>query len=251
MKKFACVMSAVLLFAIMLTACTNEAQTVNHELDLKNNDESKQAAALYFIDVEMAKEQLKPAIWGSHGWQIWHPNKSDYIYASFGRHLLRYNISNNDIDRAITLQFESQNFIDQKLQLSSDGKHGLVADTYFIDFENKDVSLLSEADTMAKRDNIAFDGDNHNLDVLAYSIEHKAVENQFIASKDQETPGHEMTSLRGADLNGERSFVGIDAKIVGSLIPNGGDGLELGYYKFVLIDVEKDEIIQECPINIK
>ncbi|MFD2671157.1 hypothetical protein [Marinicrinis sediminis] len=250
MNKFMYIVSVVLLFACMLTACTNGELNINEDQVQANQEESKQDHVVSFMDVEVAREQLKTAIWGSIGWSMWHPNESEYIYAAFGYHLIRYNISNNEIDRAIAFKQSSQHFIDHNLQFSLNGKQGLLADTYLIDFENMKISLLSEAEIRNEIEKIEFDGDNHNLDALAYSIEYKAEENQFIVSADQETSGREIVSLRGAELNGDRPFVGIRSKVVGTLIPHDQDGFGLGYYKFVLIDVEKDEIIQEYPINM-
>lgn len=259
MKKIVYIVGVVLLLACICSACDNKVHRENN-----NSDLDMQNDAPYFLDVETAKEELKSAIWGSQGWNIFFPNESNYIYAVFGSYMLRYNILSNEIDKAMILENTATDFLSQKLQFSLDGKYGTFSyvwnenhqhqsgNIYLIDFENSEITLLSDSEGNFKIENMVFDGDNHNLDILNYSIEYKSEEDQYIAYiKNHQSSGYEISALQGASLNGERPFVGIDSKTIGSLIPISGDGFNLGYYKFVLIDIEKDEIIQEYPINIR
>jgi len=42
----------------------------------------------------------------------------------------------------------------------------------------------------------------------------------------------------------------MDKNRVGAILPsNGANDFALGYYKFAVIDLAQDKIIQECPIN--
>lgn len=270
----------MLLSVLIISSCGNSTNTGNDFLktsNLNNKDADMETGAPKFIDVQTAREELKSAMWGSQGWRIYFPNQSTYIYAGFGRYLLRYNISDNKIDRAVKSGDTLSSFYDINWSFTLDGKYAIFADLwnenyqyqprniYLLNFENREIRFLaySESDFKIENipenirvgfniENIFLDGNHDNLDVLNCTIEHNFEEDKYIAyTRGNNSSGYEVTALRGASLNCERPFVGIDAKRVGSIVPINGNGLNLGYYKFVLIDIEKNKIVQECPINIK
>ena len=70
---------------------------------MNDNDADEKTDAPKFTEVQTVREELDFAIWGSQGWRIYFPSKSTYIYAGFDRYLLRYNISDNEIYRAVKL----------------------------------------------------------------------------------------------------------------------------------------------------
>lgn len=259
MKKVLCIFS-IIAFALTLASCTNAKTRGNDSIKWQSDTEK-----LVFTDVEVTREELQSSIWGSHGWRIY-PSEN-YIYAGHGKFLLRYNIANNEIDKALRLD---NNISDIILHFSSTGKHAIgfslsyPKNIYLLDFEEQNTSFLADSENdfaiemlpleiraEFNKGNFFFEANNYNLSVLEYNINYNAEQDRYLAySRDGLSYLHEITALKGASLNSEYPFVGIDGKTIGSLVPASEDeGMYLGYYKFVLIDIEKDEIIQECPIN--
>jgi hypothetical protein len=227
-----------------------------------------------FVDVAYAKEKLEPAIWGSQGYSIYYQKQSPYIYAAFGEYMLRYNISENEIDRAIQYK---DGFIDSSFNVTEDGRVAVLINLwnetqqyepqniYLLNFNKSEAVYLADSKDNFEMEMIPedirndfniesiFNGSNHdnNLEIVNYNIEYDAKDNRYIAYvRYNNLLSHEITVLKGLLFSDE--LVGIDSKTIFTLIPTNKEenGL-LGYYKFVLIDVEQDKIIQECPINIK
>lgn len=269
MKKKLCIACVIL---TMLTACVFSSCRDKNKGNESNDTNTQNAAA--FIEVDQAKEKLESAIWGSQGWSIYYQNQSPYIYAVSGEYMLRYNVSENEIDRAIEYK---DGFIDSSFNFTVDGRFAVLTkiwsekqqyeprNIYLLNFEKSEVVYLADSKDNFKMEMIpedirsdfniesifkdSYDG---NLEILKYNIEYDSKDNRYIAYvRDNNLLLHEVTALKEMIFNGEQSFVGIDSKTIGTLVPTNGESTYLGYYKFVLIDVEQNKILQECPINIK
>ncbi|TCK98441.1 hypothetical protein EDC19_0861 [Natranaerovirga hydrolytica] len=219
-----------------------------------------------FLKIEDAKQELQGAVFGSHGWSIVYPVES-YIDARFGSYWLRYDINTNKIDRA--LKFED-GFWDTITNLSKSGNYAIKstlydeenepANIFFIDFKNEEVVFLAYAVEEFKIEDIPEDirsefelenifTSNINepyFERVEYDIQYIFESSSFIVYEGEEIL-HELTVLedQGILMN---NFVWIDEKTIGVLMPIE-NGFDLGYYKFALIDIIEDRIIQECPIN--
>ncbi|MDR5658369.1 hypothetical protein RH915_02590 [Serpentinicella sp. ANB-PHB4] len=250
----------ILLFSLVLQGCSGK---VNNTNEVSNLD---------FVNIQSAREELKTVIWGSQGWITYFQDQSNYIYAGHGSHLLRYNIKDNKIDRAIKLHESFGGIHDTNLRFTLDGEYAIIGisnqdqkgltNINFLNFENKTNTFLANEENNFKIEDVPeevrskfnteniFHKNNDNHDVLKFKIVYNSEESTyFVHTLDNASSSYELNTLRGAYFNAEPHFVGIDDKTIGTLLPTDDDGLNLGYYKFVLIDIEKDEIIQEYAIN--
>lgn len=268
----------VLSIIVLLSSCGMEQMNDESSTDIPADSDHTnvgRVADAEFKETEVVKEKLKSAIYGSHGWSIWSSNPA-YIYAEFGTYMLRYNVSDNVIDRAVILKNEetAKEFI---WHLAPDGRNAIIAniregnmyynpprDIQLLDFENSKVTFLAHSGEELKieslPDNLRSEFDveklkwkrnNGNLDLLNYTLasEYDTSVGSALFAKDTNLEKHEIATLRNSLINNEIPCVGIDGETIGSLIPMNADVSKLGYYKFVLIDITSDKIIQECPIN--
>ena len=103
MKRF----FALALAGLLLLAC---GACGDSPADPSANNEptttlSQEAEALplspAFLPLDTGVEALKPLIYGSDGWRL--GTQGDYIFAHFWRHIVRYNVKINKIDKIIDL----------------------------------------------------------------------------------------------------------------------------------------------------
>ncbi len=265
-KRHVIVLVISLLFvSLSFSACKNG--------NIKNSEEVKSEVIMpKFYEINQVREDLKSAKWGSQGWEIYSSEKPLYLYAVFGRYMLRYNISENKMDRAI--EYEN-GFSDSIFNLSSDGKYVIVSklfdntenaqlnNTFLIDFESNEIKYWEdlkegfdfEEIPEAIRDEFEVAKINEytklaNSEILKYSIDYDATSGSYFArSKEDLAKVIEITVLKNKIFEGERTFIYINSNTIGTLIPSNDNAIDLGYYKFVLIDIEKDKVIQESLIN--
>ena len=102
------------------------------------------------------------------------------------------------------------------------------------------IDLKNETVTETEREHYP-----HSTQSAPYEVEMRYMEDGhrwFVNDK-------EITAMRPyAGMIAE--VIAMDETRVGALLPVDGAGGYLGYYKFAVIDLAQDEIIQECPMNV-
>ena len=226
-----------------------------------------------FIDVETAASELRAAYWGSHGWTIQLPEYSDCLFAEFGYHLLRYNIAENTIESAV--KWTDHQGLAAMWRFSPDGNYAIsykvnhsdgsqVSKTFLIDFLNKEISYISNTLDSINADEMlpsAFqDGlnlktwtGNNTRELDNYTLVYEWREDGLgygLYAYDEMMQKREIALIRDSLLANDLPYVIVDGELICSMIPMDHDSRAyLGYYKFVLIDVESGSMIQEYPIN--
>jgi len=193
-----------------------------------------------FLSLEEGLEAIKPLIWGSDGW--WVDAKGDYIFAHFWRHILRYDARTNRIDKIIDLGYAPQYWY-YGVSFSPIGQY-CVAQAQEFDGRGQTgrllIDLKNEIVTETVREHYP-----HSTQSAPCEVETRYMEDGhrwFVNDK-------EITALRPyAGMIAE--VIAMDESRVGALLPIDGAGGYLGYYKFAVIDLAQDEIIQECPMNV-
>ncbi|MCL2054067.1 MAG: hypothetical protein FWG90_06470 [Oscillospiraceae bacterium] len=100
-------------------------------------------------------------------------------------------------------------------------------------------------------DYIGWNVDTQNLNLLDFEIEREydGISREFLYfAADKTGKKHELTSLKSNIF--DTNYVVIDSNTIATLLPVYQDRhVDLGYYKFVLIDVATDTVMQEFAIN--
>ena len=283
---------ALILIAIMVFFTATDFETSDDVIEIQQVDgiynseppiETEAALPLpentpAFSDVNTAMQNLEPYVFLDWGWEVYHPHNSPYVYAyiprSFGLYLIRYNIPENSIDRAVHLEEIPPNYMDWHFSFSPDGEFALSYNSdpfskfpetnfFLLDFENSEAIFLAQSreglnneglnpeqfpypESFSNSDTIGWETEIGTLD---FEIEQGFLEDirKYIAIDDQGEK-HELTTLKNNGF--ESKFVVVDSQTIVALLPvydnRPGD---LGHYKFALINVADDTIIQECAIN--
>lgn len=233
----------ILICAFSLTAC-NEKN--GNAIERETTTSKKESVDAKFLSINAGKEALKDLHYMMFSWNI--ESRGDYILASNYDHpyILRYNIVNNSIDKIIELNDE-QSGVYYSSSLSEDGE--------------KCIAVISELSTQKKIQKILIDF-KENSAIITNENEYK-----FDVDKDEMVKfNEEKNKFVFINSNGESkeikclnsfngflgSFVGstvIDESRIAVILPTKDKQGKLGYYKFAIIDIEKDEFIQECAIN--
>jgi len=176
-----------------------------------------------FIALQEACEVLNDVVWGSHGWHL--VSRGEYLFAGYWRYLLRYSIAENRVDKVIVYDWPERD--DYISSFSEDGRYCIA---YMMDVPHGvklsgNILIDFEAGTAepTKQERYPFPEDLRGI-----------APEQLAA----------MQNLR-LDLG---DYVPIDENRVGAIVPH--ESSNIGHHKFVVIDVEQDIIIQECPLNV-
>ncbi|KPU43277.1 hypothetical protein OXPF_27180 [Oxobacter pfennigii] len=154
MKTWICIFVCICLLS-GLTACYKKSATSEETLPVASFDSVVEAVdkKYYpkFMDIEEGKTALKPLVYGSIGWSLLH--RQNFLFAVFGRYVLRYNINENKVDKVDYLG-ESYNNWPFGASASSNGRYsisysfdfyGEPARNYFlIDFETETAELICD-----------------------------------------------------------------------------------------------------------
>lgn len=226
-----------------------------------------------FMDVEEGKTALKPLVFGSIGWSLYH--RQNFLFAVFGSYVLRYNISENTIDRVVDLG-QSYNNWPFGVSVSSNGRysisysfdfHGEPARNFFlIDFETKTAQLICDLYSKEKVEIIKNDkipdeikdefGDlwlnplmpDTGCSIVEGGLDENSGKIHYLFHNKSGNIT-EITSLQ--NLNGGGGYCILDEDRIGAIMTTETDSYELGYYKIVIIDVDEDKIVQEYVLNTK
>ena len=181
---------------------------------------------------------LKPLIWGSEGWGI--DTQSDYIFAHFWRYVVRYDIKKNQIDKIIDLGKAPESWY-YNVTFAPDGQ-SCVAQAHEFDGPGQTGRVLIDL----KNETYVSTKQEHFPALLGslYQIEYQYGMGWFIN-------GAEIKVLRPyAEQSGTAVAIAMDENRVGAILPSDAGWDALGYYKFAVIDLNQDKIVQECPMNV-
>jgi len=239
-KLFALLMALALLLG--LAACGDNGDNSTAQPDTT----PPQAIALApltpkFLSLDTGREALKPLIFGSDGWRI--DAQGSYIIAYFSRYILRYDVKTNTIDKIINLgeapQYwyyaatfspNGQSCVAEARELDGTGHTGKA----LIDFKNETSKPTGQEhfphSTQSRPCNVERRLMEHGYGLLINDVEIKALQPYAV-------------------LNAE--VIVMDESRIGALLPvsENASGY-LGYYKFAVIDLAQDKIVQECPMNV-
>ena len=209
-----------------------------------------------FLEHDTGKAALQPLIFGSESWSLWH--RQDYLFAVLGRHILRYDIPGNTIDRVIDLGDSYKNWPFGTC-FSEDGRYIM---SYSFDFGNEQTS----------RNYFLLDLEEESAKLLCAEYdEEKTAPYRFSAPKQTNFPityrgpsddedtyhyfytdsagnTHEISALKNLGA-GNYKYVGEDR--IGAIVAEDPSDFSMGYYKFIVIDAITDTVLQECAINGK
>jgi hypothetical protein len=170
---------------------------------------------------------LKPLIWGSEGWGI--DAHGDYLFATFYKYVLRYDIKKNQIDKIIDLG-EAPDHWYYSATFSPDGQ-SCVAQAHEFDGPGQTGRVLIDL----KKETAAPTEREHFPTLLGSPYQ----ANDFVKVK-----------VLNAYENGTAVAITMDENRIGAILPTEAGWDALGYYKFAVIDLAKDKIMQECPMNL-
>jgi len=279
MKK----MFLVLMLILLISACA----VADDAPPTLQQSETPDYESPVFIDTQTAAYELQSAYYGSLGWLIALPDNSEYMFAEFNGYLLRYNIADNIVDNAVkmsasygcealwSLTADGLNMLVYQVMASQGTRKGGI---YLIDFANGTITQLADtADNFslnclppALRDGFNVDRliwdnnsnsrgismDNPVAELDGHTIEYARTPDgsEFsLHAHDRSGNTREFPDLRYASVNNVACVV-VDDTTIASLIPIDLDFVrraDLGYYKFVVIDIESGVILQEYPINTR
>ena len=192
-----------------------------------------------FLSPDTGREALKPLIWGSDGW--WIDAQGDYIFAHFFRYIVRYDTKKNRIDKLIDLgeapQYwwyaatyspDGQSCVAQAREFDGPGQTGKV----LIDLKKETVKPTEQEHYP------------HGMDSKPYQVDYQYDNGWFINKAEIKA----MRPYTGA--NGTAVAIAMDRNRVGAILPSEAGWDALGYYKFAVVDLKQDKIVQECPMNV-
>ncbi|MCL2105839.1 MAG: hypothetical protein FWH26_02070 [Oscillospiraceae bacterium] len=198
-----------------------------------------------FADPAAVREEARKAVFGSRGWELLFASE-DYVYAAYSEYgpcILRYNIAENRIDRALDITGPQRFFFLARFHtlFSPDGRellfwnevhwiHGEpVRSTlklpypatflYRVDFEAGTAARAAEAlkaewgagDTRARESGFVFDIEGYTADPQA--------------------------------------TLAISGELCAAMICRKDRTGELGYYEFAVIDRRDHSVLQKCAVN--
>ena len=216
-----------------------EAGTLTKRFTATKNQAAPAPLSPTFLSVDTGREALKPLIWGSDGW--WIDAQGDYIFAHFFRYIVRYDTKTNRIDKLIDLgdapQYwwysatyspDGQSCVAQAREFDGPGQTGKV----LIDLKKETVKPTEQEHYP------------HGMDSKPYQVDYQYDNGWFINKAEIKA----MRPYTGA--NGTAVAIAMDRNRVGAILPSEAGWDALGYYKFAVVDLKQDKIVQECPMNV-
>lgn len=266
-KYYKFVLTAICL-CVFLTACNVPHQKEQVSSSSVPDNVSEHLDESFYpslIDYESSKDRLKDLTFGSIGWTLRH--RKDYLFAVYGKYILRYNIRDNKIDKMVELG-KSYNNWPFGTSFSSDGDYCIA---YSFDFSGEDSRNYFLIDFIADKTWLICGRVNEfDLNKVPESVRDEISGNSF--SRPKEQTNYSITRKQTDENKAEYYFRNEhgEIKIINSLSPLGHGGAytivdknrigaimpqnpeeewALGYYKFVVIDVSQDKIVQDYMIN--
>ncbi|MCL2508084.1 MAG: hypothetical protein FWF05_02775 [Oscillospiraceae bacterium] len=231
--------TSILLIAVclLLSACGSEI------------DAEKARLTAEFLTLDNGLEALKTLFWGAHGWHLY--SSGDYLFAAYGDYLVRYDITENRVDSVV--KYAQPEYWWCSTSISPDGETVIAkagnhpdyddwTNQVFIDFKQETCKSVPDDFELPETAN------PH----LLYRLEKEFNgENLFfkLYASDEDIVGKEIRSVPQYTVS-ISECVPIDGSRLGIIMGSSEEANGyLGYDKFAVIDIARDEIIQECMIN--
>jgi len=203
-----------------------------------------------FLSPEIGLEALKPMIYGSIGWGI--DAQGDYIFAYHHhyRYVLRYDVKANQIDKIIDLG-EAPEYWYYGVTFSPDGQRCITQAHEFDGPGHTGKVLIDLAnETVVPTEQEHFP---HSTDGKPYKVERDVLPDGMMGWFFGVEGAEKTTEIKALRPYASMivEVIAIDENRVGALLPVSGEASGyLGYYKFAVIDLARDKIVQECPMNV-
>ncbi len=205
-----------------------------HNADAELTNSQRKSVDAKFLSINHGKEVLKDVICVNSAWNLVSRGNCVFAWSYDHPYILRYNIMDNSIDKIVNISDKESEVTSgyYYCTFSDDGKtsvseiKGWDSDTtlarFFIDFESEEV-MVTDGDLYAhQKGDLAVDVKISEMDCLKDYV------------------GFEEIYVDTAVIDKNR---------IAAILPPDKDFGKMGYYKFAIIDVENDKIIQECKIN--
>ncbi|TYQ16595.1 UNVERIFIED_CONTAM: hypothetical protein Cloal_3159 [Acetivibrio alkalicellulosi] len=254
MKKSICIVSLIAIMTIFIVGCQKENAEQNKSTIPSQSTTSIESEVPMFIDVKDALAILKQRPVGTDPWKIYYAG-CDYIFATynFGVELIfRYNIKENTIDQALDVSClhkdikepSSTNFF-----FTTDGlvaffvvgksinyKSEVSQNWYKAEFEKKSIELVTKKDEDFKLPS----------DMEYYKQEKYGTAAQKYLEKSKENPSlpkvPDWSTVAQIDNDTFCIIMLNDTK-------NGSPGAGYYYFKFIVVNVAQNKILQEYRID--
>lgn len=248
MKKLTCYLVILMISSILFYGCQKGKE--NADLETSNKyilDITKPR----FIDVREATKILKSRPVGIEPWQIYYASEN-YIYVTYDfgtEFIFRYNVKENIIDRALDVRSlhkdisgpSSTNCIFLSNGLYAYFRVGTTSidsysNLYKADFVKKSVTLIAELKS----------GDDYSQ-----SVEEDYYEVEELGKSAREYLSRHNINPSLPKLYDWSTVVQIDEDKFFLIMPpeNASPGKGYYYFKFVVIDISQNEVIQEFRID--
>jgi len=192
-----------------------------------------------FLPLEEGLAALQPLMFYSHGWRL--QAQGNFLFADFDRYVVRYNIDTNEVDVVIDRGEAPPGFI-HAFSISEDGRQAIAFAWEFPGIAGTETRYM------------LIDFERQSVARERWLLFGERLEAQYRVERDQgwqfvsaDNSRREITALQPYAL-GLSEIVVIDETRVGGLV-QPGPGLGLGFHKFIVVDVMRDEIVQEFPLN--
>ncbi len=272
--RMKCLLSLVCSFLLLgLSACVSSPSTetsTSQSSDLERIDLSYYPK---FIEYNEGKAALIPITHATSNWEL--QSRQNYLFASYGRYIFRYNIISNSIDKTIDLgePFKGWPF---GITISADGRYLITynfefANTepnhhyFLIDTESETVEFLCNVydDTMV--DGITntvipskVKNELTNLCFKSPSPEHKCTITEELGKEeiryvfhDQNGDSKEIATFNNITL-GMGNYCIIDENRVGAIVPKSSElSGYVSFYKIIIVNIKNDNPEIEFIISSK
>ena len=154
-RKASCaIVLTLMLLLLAFSSCAGAPSVINEPSSTNAPLPVVDAYTPRFLDIAAGKLAIKNLMFGSDGWRLWH--RENYLFATFGAFVLRYDIAENQIDRIVFLGERQEGYI-YCSSLSSSGDCCIAYSVSFqtqleeyrnffrIDFEAEQITFISEA----------------------------------------------------------------------------------------------------------
>lgn len=257
MVKYFCVCFLICIF-LMTSGCKqNKLAPIDNSLVqsstsdvIKNNNRYDPK----FLDINSGTQNIGVLPVGDCNLPLW--SQSSFLFTQHENYVVRYDINNNKIDKIVDLGnvYENWSF---KTSYSSNGRYiisnmfdpnnenpKLIGCYYFlIDLKSQTKTLLAEVyDENRAIEVTSLIPQESRSDYYDLAFSTEILKNALLS---------ESLYLKDIDRRFEHiSCVAIDSNRAGLLIPTT-PGLEdiLGNYRFMVLDLQSDKIVQECHLS--
>ena len=254
MKKSICIVSLIVIMTIFIVRCQKENAEQNKLTISSQSTASIESEVPKFIDVKDGFVILKQRPVGTDPWQIYYAGP-DYVFATynFGTELIfRYNIKENTIDQSLDVSCLHKDVKEPSSTNCFFTTDGLVAfftaeksinyksivdkNWYKAEFEKKSIELVTKKDDDFK---------------LPSDMEYYKQEEYGIAARIYLEKAKENSSLPKLPDWSTVAQIGNDKFCIIMLNDNknGSPGAGYYYFKFVVVDVAQNKILQEYRID--